>query len=213
MEKNENVNNLLPIEQQIRELNNSVRDLARQIQECMSSVSHSNARPTTTMNFIKNDVHINGFGHEDVSCVSPEFLTECLKTLHEGNKGIVDLVKRIHFDTQGNLNVKRVDGDEKDLVLSYFDSERDTWIIDSRNRVLDAIICRPRSMLKNHFEDNADAFKEQLTSALYRFVRDWFHYTQNKKHHVYADTSRKIHDMVKKWSTVIMQDMCREEIR
>lgn len=57
---------------------------------------------------------------------------------------------------------------------------------------------------------NADAFKEQLTSAPYVFVRDWFHFTRNKKHHVYEDTSRKIHDMVKKWSTVIMQDMCQD---
>jgi len=159
-----------------------------------------------------NVLHINGLGREDLSRVTADVLTLCLKQLPNGNKGLLDLVKIIHNDTDGNMNVRCLAGDDKDLVMSYFDGDKNEWTIDSKKKVIDDMIKRPRSMLDDHFQTNVNDFEKGVTSALYNFVHAWLKNTRNKKHPVYDDSARRLHAMVKKWSAVITNELHNEHL-
>lgn len=170
-----------------------------------------NADMSTTNVYNIQNLHLNGFGKEDLSRVTSEFLTACLKQLPNGNKGLLDLVERIHHDTEGNMNVKCLDGDVKDLVMAYYDGDKGRWIIESKSKVIDNMIRRPHSMLNDHFRSNVVDFERELTSALYHFVDHWFSSMRNKKNHVYEDSARRLHAMVKRWGETIMNDIRSEE--
>jgi len=168
--------------------------------------------PFTNITYnIQNNLHINGLGYEDLRRVTAEFLTECLKQLPNGNKGILDLVKLIHYDTEGNMNVRCVEGDDNDLVMSYYDAEKQRWKVDSRDKVIDIMMCRPRSLLKDHFRSRMSDFERELTSALYNFVDHWFKSTRNKRNHVYTDSAERLYAMVKRWGEVIVNDINKNE--
>jgi len=168
--------------------------------------------PPTNVTYIQNNsLHINGLGNEDLSRVTKEFLTECLKQLPNGNKGILDLVKLIHHDTEGNMNVKCVEGDKNDLVMSYYDENKKQWMVDAKSKVIDSMMRRPRSMLKDHFRCKTTNFERELTSALYNFVDHWFKSTRNKRNHVYEDSARRLHTMVKRWGEAIMNDILEND--
>ena len=196
--------------EQITSLNMALQSLTDQMQR--SGVgSTTNIMYNSNNNNNNNNIRINGFGQEDLSRVTHDFLTECLKQLPNGNQGMLDLVKLIHLDTEQNRNVKCVKGDENDLVMSYFDASKGAWMIESKRKVLDGIMRSPRVMLKDHFQFNRDTFERHLTSALQNFLHLWFESTGNKKNHIYEDTTRRIHDMVKRWSSEMADDICRKE--
>jgi hypothetical protein len=166
------------------------------------------------INYNAVNVHINGFGHEDLSRVTADVLTRCLKQLPNGNKGLLDLVKLIHHDTDGNMNIRCLAGDVDDgTVMSYYDGDKRGWMIDSKKKVMDGLIKRPISLLEDHFHSNLKEFEEDLTSALFDFVKHWFADTRNKKNHIYTDSARRSYEMVKRWGVTIVNDIrqVREE--
>jgi hypothetical protein len=190
-----------------------VQELRERIDALSASIT-APPRPNVTYiqnNIQNNHIHINGLGKEDLSRVTSEFLTACLKQLPNGNKGILDLVERIHHDTEGNMNVKCLKGDDNDLVMSYYDGDKAQWVIDAKPRVIDNMLRKPRSMLSDHFRTNTVEFERELTSALYNFVHDWISNMRNKKNHVYEDSAQRLHSMVKRWGETIMNDIREEE--
>ena len=196
----------MPRDVQVQAWYDDIRELREQIEVLSEKIENLPPATNNTVN-----IHINGLGRDKAQVLAPEFLTECLKRLPNGNQGLLDLVELIHQDTEGNMNVKCVVGDEKDIVLSYYDGDREKWVLDSKNKVIDTMIRRPRSMLNDHFRSNVDDFEKRLTSALYNFVHEWFVSTRNKKHPVYEDSAMRLHKMVKRWGETILNDMIEDE--
>jgi len=169
--------------------------------------------PLTQVINIKNNnlnIHINGLGKEDLSRVTHGILTECLRQLPDGNKGILDLVKLIHFETKGNKNIKCVTGDKSGLVMTYFDDEQRGWVVDDKKKVLHQMLKGPRSLLNDHFNTNLKDFEQELTSALYNFIKFWFKDTKNKRSGTYDDITCRLHEMIQRLGEEIMGDI-REE--
>jgi len=188
-----------------------VAELREQIQELTERVDNLPPASNTYIQNIQNNVHINGLGREDLSRVTGEVLTHCLKNLPKGNRGILDLVNLIHFETHGNKNVRVVEGDRSGMVLSYYDAETEKWIIDDKRKVLQRMISGPHSLLNNHFETNSRNFESELTSALYNFLVFWFRQTRNKRSPTFEDIMKRLHALIKQMEDRVLSDLSEVE--
>lgn len=189
----------------VLELQNQIRELSQRIDR-LSSAPIINGNCSFYQQNVQN-VQVNGFGKEDLSRVTSEVLTDCLKELPKGNRGILNLINLIHFETGHNSNVRPVDGDLSNLVLSYYDDVQGRWVIDDKNKVMHRMIHGPRSMLNDHFSSNLDHFETELTSALYNFIHFWFKDTRNKRSATYGDLTHRLQELIQHAQRRVMEEI------
>lgn len=109
----------------------------------VNSTNNSNNTSTT------NNIIINTFGQETLHHITPEFLSECIKTK---SKGIVKLLEKVHRDPDvpENHNVRKK-SEKKGTVETY---ENGRWVIRDKNTVMDDLISRGYKILyKYHLEN------------------------------------------------------------
>lgn len=195
----------------LAELQGQIRELSQKIDRLPSSAPIiGNNSGNYNFHQQNHHVHINGLGKEDLSRVTSDVLTNCLKELPKGNRGILNLINLIHYETGHNSNVKPVDGDQSNLVLSYYDDVQGRWLIDDKNKVMHRMIHGPRSMLNDHFSSNMGHFEAELTSALYNFIHFWFRDTRNKRSATYGDVTHRLQELIRRAQRRVMEDMHME---
>jgi hypothetical protein len=161
------------------ELEKRVEELSRQKPQ-----QHQN---TFTIN--NTTVNVNAFGKEDTSGISQQVLDQCLRRT---NLGLVDLVKRIHFDNVSNRNVK-ASIDHSHIVECHNGLE---WRYDQKKKVLQQIVDSGHRMMSEHFDDNTDRLKSEMSNALFHYVCDWLCKMEKNNHAIYADMIEKVFVMI-----------------
>lgn len=130
--------------------------------------SHNNHSHNTTNNIVNNHIHINAFGKEDLSHITKAFLTQSVK---RRDKGLVELMRKIHFDRKvpGNRNI-RIRNKKKSLI-EYHNGKR--WIYEDKSKVLNDVMDKGQNMMQDHFDEYNKTIREIAPKYWYDAITDW----------------------------------------
>ena len=124
----------------------------------------------TINNNITQNIKINGFGSEDISYVTNDFLQKVLKNPYLGFPKLVEL---IHFnpDHPENNNVKIIN--KREPYLDYFTG--DSWKTADKSKVIGDMLLTKKSITDDLYNDIDDEFKdyEKYSNAIEYFVQNF----------------------------------------
>ena len=98
---------------------------------------------------------IHCFGHEDISHLSPEFLTECLV-----HRDVMGLMKAIYFDPKRPRNhcVRPCKGQKSKMETYEVDANGNKkWVKGKTDQVLSRVLKRGAEILQNHLDKHRKA--------------------------------------------------------
>ena len=100
---------------------------------------------------------INAFGSESLDHVAPAFLDQCIRRT---DKGIVELLEKIHFDSDepGNCNIRATNA--KLPFVKYHDGVR--WKLERKAKLLDELVERARGMMQSYFDGHSSEYNEHV---------------------------------------------------
>lgn len=123
---------------------------------------------------INISVNLNNFGHEDVSHLTPEFLSYCLLN---PRKGMASLIETIHYhkDIPNNHNL-RCKSLKQNMFEKYVDAE---WRTCDASNTLDELIKKGYRIMNahytEHFMNDPTIFEDENRQRIYerfRFLSD-----------------------------------------
>lgn len=132
------------------------------------SVIHKQTNNTQNNNTQNNTVIINAFGKEDISHITPEFISRCIRMAN--NTGIHNMVKEVHLNPNvpSNHNV-RVRSSKKELMEIFNDESR--WQIQDKTFTLDNIIRGVCDKMMEHYQENTDDIRTEDGDKEYYYYR------------------------------------------
>jgi hypothetical protein len=125
-------------------------------QEVLEEIEHSktsvvnNINHNTTINNNTFNIQLNSFGNENMSYLTPEFLTYCLRN---PKKGLSSLIEMIHYnkDYPENHNLRC-----KSLKNNVFERFVDThWTLCDASNTLDELIRKGYRILESHISQQS----------------------------------------------------------
>lgn len=154
----------------LKALQEKVKELETQTHTiCQNTNNTSNSNNVQTNIQIHQHNQINAFGHESQDHLTHAFLNTCVRRT---NKGFIQLLEKLHFDKdmQGrNANVRCPN--KKDQLLQFNDGTR--WKYERRNTVINDMIDKGQGILQEHFEDNQDEIKEDISETMWQYITKW----------------------------------------
>lgn len=169
------------LKSEVNELRSTVNSLKESL-DGFASVLVANAKlmtPQVTNNMysnvvINNTVNLNNFGSENLSHITPEFLSHCLLN---PKKGIPSLIESIHYNREvpENHNIRF-----KSLKRNVFEKYDDThWKECDASNTLDELIRKGYKVLNAHytvhFMNDPDIVEDENKQRMYerfRFLSD-----------------------------------------
>ena len=142
------------LERQLLESQQKVKDLEQQRGTASTSIHNDNSTTINNTNNIDNsttiNININSFGNEDLSYLTPEFLTSCVKN---GADGLVRFIDKVHFDADHpeNKNLRHL-SKKQQLLVKYIGDGR--WEKCDKNFTLDHLIDKNKSRLQKFMVKN-----------------------------------------------------------
>lgn len=127
------------------------------IEEFRNMINTQNHQPITINNNINNNinntiintVNVNNFGSEDVSHITPEFLSYCIEN---PRKGMRSLIENIHFHPEYNVNHNLRC---KSLKANVFEKCVDNqWILCDASNTLEELIRKGYRILNAHYTEH-----------------------------------------------------------
>ena len=140
-------------------------------------------------NIVNNNITINAFGREDLSTVTTDLLDACLKRT---DKGLIDLVRRIRFDTTGNQNV-RADVSHPNLV-EFHDGR--SWQFATQKTILKTLVDQGHTLMQEHFDDNEDRLNRDWSRSMFNFVCSWLRKMEKQNHRMYEDVMAEVYVLI-----------------
>lgn len=130
--------------------------------------SGNNTIQQTNIQTQNNVVVIHKFGQEDMDHLTDAFKTTCLKRT---NKGLVELIEKIHFDEQkpANANI-RISNKKLNFIETHNGKK---WVYAKKDHVLNDLMERGSSILTDHYEETQDELREDVSVSMYEHIRDW----------------------------------------
>ena len=122
-----------------------------------------------------NHIVINAFGRESLEHVTPAFIDQCVRRT---DKGIVELIEKIHFDpdVRENCNIKATNA--KVPLVKYNDGARWKW--GRKDKLLDEIVDRGHGLMQEHFDDHEDVMRNRLSISMFEHIRKWMDKMQDR---------------------------------
>jgi len=114
-----------------------------------------------------NNIIINAFGRENLSCVTPMQLSSYVRCT---SKGLVDLLEHIHFYDPSNRNVRAIDRGHD--LLKYHDGQR--WLFAQKHKIIQRLVKNGQGLLQDHFEEREDDLRKNMSYSLFTHVQKWF---------------------------------------
>jgi len=154
-------------------LNEQIEEIIqkRVVEEVAKYVGNTNV--TNVMSVNNLHIHINSFGNEDLSHLSPEFLSKCLLN---PTKGITNLIDNIHYNESAPTNNNiRHKSRKNNTFEKYLDNH---WIECDASNTLDELIRKGYRVMNTHFTEyylNSPEFEDdtKLNNIQYfRFLAD-----------------------------------------
>ena len=169
-----------------------VRELETRIQELQEELKrvgkpevqnvYNNTQTITQNN--NNTIVINGFGKESLEHISAQFLDQCVRRT---DKGLVELIERIHFDPRHQENRNLRVTNMKMPIMQVHNGT--AWRYDKKDRVLNELVDKGHGIMQDHFDDHEDRIKDEVSETMFDHIQMWMD---------------KMHDRDKKtWESVL----------
>lgn len=166
------------------------RDLLKKVEEMQASrhedlkkfdamktmLEHLEAKinNTTTNSYnnntvINNTQVINGFGQEDTSHLTSQFLDRCVK---KTNMGLIDLLDKLHFGAGHgrNANVRITN---RKLPLAEV-NDGNQWKFVKKDKAINDMVDRGQDILQEHLDEHQERIKEQLSTSMWLHIQEYF---------------------------------------
>lgn len=147
----------------------------------------TNSHNNTTIN--NTHIHINAFGHEDVSHITAAFLDQVVR---RRDKGLIELAQKIHFDKPSNRNIRI--RNRKNNMIEYHDGKR--WIYEEKNRVLHDVMDKSQTMMQDHFDERKNIIKASIQRFWYDAICEWFIKTRDGNTKEAEDVLKRLYIMI-----------------
>jgi hypothetical protein len=154
----DNANRLKFLEDKVRELADAQNLVAPNVTIQNITNVQNNIQATT----------IHAFGQEDTSHLTHSFLNRCVR---KTNRGLVDLLDRLHFGLESNRNVRLLN---KKLPLCETQDGDGNWQYARRDKVIDAMLEKGQGILQDHFEDNQEDIRGGVSDSMFEYILEFF---------------------------------------
>jgi hypothetical protein len=138
--------------------------IIQNVQNVQNIITNNN----TTNNVQNNTITINGFGKEDTSHITHQFMRSCVK---RRDKGMVELVQKIHFDDDCPQNRNLKITNKKLPFIQAHNGEK--WQYCKKDKVLTDIVENSHMMMQEHFDDHEQEFKSNMSNTMYECINEW----------------------------------------
>lgn len=172
-----------------KENDDQITNLKQEVERLREEVSRRPSTTTTntnTHNITNNTININALGRENISGLTPEIITTCIKRT---SKGLADLVEKIHFDATMNRNIRATL--QHPEHVEYFDGDR--WKVGPRNRVMRQVVDSSHNIMSDHYDNNSQDVRNSMTISLFTFVHNWMQKMTRSNARAYADAMDEVY--------------------
>ena len=150
-----------------------------------TTVHNNNNTTYTTINGnVTNNqtIVINAFGHENTQHITKTFLDQCVRRT---NKGLVELIEKIHFDRdmEENCNIKATN--IKLPLMRVHDGR--SWAYGRKEKILDQLVDKGHGMMQEHFDDNEDTIRDSVSDSMFDHISRWMDRMQEKDKKTWED--------------------------
>lgn len=166
------------------DLSNMLQDMDQKLNELLHAKTVERDRepaPTVTINHVTNTTNvqnnlnlINAFGKEDLTHLSDAFMTRCVRRT---DRGLVDLVEKIHFDQEKRANNNIRITNKKMPFIEYHNGAR--WIYEKKDKVLSDLIDKGTDLLEQHLESKADEIQQDVSESMFEYIMQWMEQMQS----------------------------------
>jgi ribosomal protein L37AE/L43A len=140
-------------------------------QELMKTLKSNNTQTNIINNHVTiNNIQINAFTKEDKSHVleDRQFLNRCIART---NKGLVELVDRIHFNPTKPENKNFILANEKTSYIQYFDGN--TWKYEQKQKFIKDVIDQSFDIMRDHFDEYEQEILRNRSIPMCHHIRNW----------------------------------------
>lgn len=169
--------------------------LTQRLQEVENKLTTRTNTTVTNNNNITNNIiniNLNNFGNEDVSYLTPEFLSYCIMN---PRKGMTSLIENIHYnnDYPENQNI-RCKSLKQNVFEKYIDSE---WRPCDASNTLDELIRKGYRILNTHYTDNLMNDPQILEDEIKQRVYEKFRFLGDTSCQDYFAVKREVRLLIK----------------
>lgn len=163
-------------------------DLQKKVNELekMQSNTTTNTIQNNTINSNNNvvtqNIVINAFGHENTQHITKQFIDQCVRRT---NKGIVELIEKIHFDPDMEENCNLSATNIKVPLIRVHDGS--SWTYGRKDRVLGQLVDKGHGIMQEHFDDNEDTIRDSVSDSMFNHIRKWLDKMQEKDKKTWED--------------------------
>lgn len=123
---------------------------------------------TTINNNVTQNIVINAFGHENTQHISKQFLDRCVRRT---NKGLVELIEKIHFDKNVQENFNLCATNKKVPLLRVHDGLN--WSYGRKDQILGQLVDKGHGMMQEHFDGHEDNIRDSVSESMFNHIRVW----------------------------------------
>jgi hypothetical protein len=199
--------------EQLQELREELRKVTQQLQQNHKNSQHiyndhndhnnhnqpninlGNQNSHNTTNNINSNTNnviiVNGFGQESLDHITIPFLDQCLR---RRDKGLIELIEKIHFDPdhRENRNVRATN--VKAPVMQIHDGC--AWRYGRKSKVLNDIVDKGHGMMQEHLDDNEERIRSDTSEYMFRHIQDWMEKMQDRDKRTLEDVLVDIYVLI-----------------
>jgi hypothetical protein len=181
---------------EIVSLKNEIKELKLQLASTSSSTTNNNTTNnntnTTNNNQRVNIININNFGNEDISHITPDFLSHCILN---PTKGIASLIENIHYDPNKKCNNNiRHKSSKQSTVEKWVHPQ---WVLCDASSTIDDLISKGYKMMSLHHQETFLNDPDIQEDDVKRQQYEYFRFLTDKNDYKYYKVKREIHCMIK----------------
>jgi len=172
-----------------------VSELQKRCDELEKQMEDIRKRPMSTTNSNNNNsynnsynVQINALGNEDLTRITPELIDTCIRRT---TKGLVELMEKIHFDTDVPSNHNLRASLQHPDHIRYHDGEG--WVYGPRNRVVRDVVNSSHNIMSNRYDDSQQEMRKSMSNAMYEFVDRWMNKMTKSNAQMYVDVMSEMY--------------------
>jgi hypothetical protein len=175
------------VNDQLEELRQKMREQETEIQRLQQRQTNNTTQINTVNN--NNTQIINAFGSEDLSNITDAMMETFVRRT---NKGLVELVEKIHYGNECNRNL-RATTDFPELVEFNDGNE---WQYGRRNMITNKLVDKTHEMMQEHFDDHNSSYKNKLSMSMFDYVNRWMKNMEKTNHALYADVMADVYVLI-----------------
>lgn len=158
--------------------------------------TNSNNTTNNTTNTNSHNVNVtityNSFGRETVAHLTPQFLSRCVM---RRDKGLVDLLDKLHFDEQvpQNNNVRIPNMKQP---VGQVRNETGEWTYMRKDKLLNQMYDRGSEILQEHFDDYQYQLRNATSQTMWEYIVKWMASVEDRDKNMIKDILVDIYVML-----------------